>query len=679
MTNLSLILIVASLFHVATAFSLDEHAAMLLSTANTEEERDHIRETLKSLKAAEADQPTEDEKKKDKADKDALIGGDLKNICTAGKESANMSYKEYLQAFAEGPCSPTVILPGVGGSKLIAQIDCEKLKNGDPDLFKTCGWTECSSSKTQTSDSKSPFEEYKIWIAPLGSRMDIFNPINSETRNSCFTGIFGVRAIDNNGIFLKNAPGVKIYPLGDTEPSRKLGESSCAADAIRNLFPLAETVKLSQMEYFGPMLEVLENAGYRHGITLQALPYDWRKSYESNRLKDRFEKVIQKLFEVANKKVSIIAHSMGNYQVAANIWKMSQENRDKLIARYISIAPPFLGSARASMHPLTSEIALGADAKFLKLGITAKMFMKTLGNAMSDYELMVKRFFNNHRNESWMKAALMRMKEERERKEITKGTIMDLFPDWKSECIKEVRRRLSNCFTGIYEMWDIGTVDGKEFNPTTAKQLFETYSYNEHASQIYDYVSARKFNSMDNLGVQTNIIYSNILKTISRVIIDKDPRSQTLKGEFYEPDLVNYELGDGTVSTTSAIMPGIKWASEFDAKQRDAKPVKLIELCSQQSNDKQSIFDNITESGERVVQNNGYLGIKCKCIENSRKGTGSKCEHTGMVSDFGVIEFVARSLVDGSKGKISQKYISMTEEQIKLQTDSCSIFFDSKK
>lgn len=65
-----------------------------------------------------------------------------KNVCLDGVDKDSIqSGKEYLKRFAEGPCSPTIMLPGIGGSKLVAEIDCPVLKKENPDIFQACKWT----------------------------------------------------------------------------------------------------------------------------------------------------------------------------------------------------------------------------------------------------------------------------------------------------------------------------------------------------------------------------------------------------------------------------------------------------------------------------------------------------------------------------------------------------------
>lgn len=63
-----------------------------------------------------------------------------------GKDGSAMTNKEYLKQFAKGPCSPTVVLPGLMSTKLAVEIDCELFKNENSAVFKACGWTDCSKS-----------------------------------------------------------------------------------------------------------------------------------------------------------------------------------------------------------------------------------------------------------------------------------------------------------------------------------------------------------------------------------------------------------------------------------------------------------------------------------------------------------------------------------------------------
>jgi len=63
------------------------------------------------------------------------------------------------------------------------------------------------------------------------------------------------------------------------------------------------------------MIKAFVSAGYQKGLTLQALPYDWRKGYQQHDLDTLLPMIVEKMHYIVSKGVTLIAHSMGNYQV----------------------------------------------------------------------------------------------------------------------------------------------------------------------------------------------------------------------------------------------------------------------------------------------------------------------------------------------------------------------------
>jgi len=72
------------------------------------------------------------------------------------------------------------------------------------------------------------------------------------------------------------------------------------------------------------------------------------------------------------------------------------------------------------------------------------------------------------------------------------------------------------------------------------------------------------------------------------------------KNDFYPPDIQTYVPGDGTLTTTSSLVPTIKWMWENQHKDDlgdvdfDPKPVKIGEYCStyKQSYNTNEVEDN---------------------------------------------------------------------------------------
>ncbi len=54
--------------------------------------------------------------------------------------------------------------------------------------------------------------------------------------------------------------------------------------------------------------------GYQEGLTMHALPYDWRKGIVHGNAKDVLGKVLERSLEITGKKAIITAHSLGTLE-----------------------------------------------------------------------------------------------------------------------------------------------------------------------------------------------------------------------------------------------------------------------------------------------------------------------------------------------------------------------------
>lgn len=150
-----------------------------------------------------------------------------KFMCTDGKNPADMTRKDYITAFAIGPCTPAIVLPGIAGSKLRVEVDCEKFKEAHPEDFASCGWKRCSGLQ-------SPKKEYKMWIPALLAPMSIF--IDSAKNRKCFTAVFGFddsQAIPAGKLIYRT--GLKVTVEGNTPDTKSKKSSNCAWSAITDL------------------------------------------------------------------------------------------------------------------------------------------------------------------------------------------------------------------------------------------------------------------------------------------------------------------------------------------------------------------------------------------------------------------------------------------------------------
>ena len=229
------------------------------------------------------------------------IVGASKYVCTNGKKPSSLSRKDYVKQFNKGPCAPTVLLAGISGTKLMVTVDCETFKRNHPTDFNQC-WSTCSGSG-------APAKEYRIWIPSVASPMSILHP--SQKKKNCFTNLIGwdVAKVAKDGS-TQYRKGLRVYPMGLSPGTKTNATSRCGMDAITDLVPTK--IQFSGFSQYRTLVKLFEAAGYKNGINLQALPYDWRLDYRETALKTKFKSVVRKMYENTGKKTMIVAHSFGN-------------------------------------------------------------------------------------------------------------------------------------------------------------------------------------------------------------------------------------------------------------------------------------------------------------------------------------------------------------------------------
>jgi hypothetical protein len=153
---------------------------------------------------------------------------------------------------------------------------------------------------------------------------------------------------------------------------------------------------------------------------------------------------------------------------------------------------------------------------------------------------------------------------------------------------------------------------------------------------------------------------------------DENPKLKTDKDQYVAPISTKTTHGDGVVLTTSAIIPGIKWADDFSKKVAHAKPTNIIEVCSTYSR-RTSVFS----PGFHEVKDNAYFGIDCDCSGSKfLPKDGTKCNHTRFLTDPKVIEFLLMSAADGVPAvetAASRAFANKSESQLEAYENSCQL------
>ena len=592
------------------------------------------------------------------------VRSSAKYACTNGQNPAKLPLKQYLEEFAKGPCSPVMVMAGIAETKLMIEIDCPVLQREHPAIFAQCGWTSCSDSYF----SRSPRKSYRLWIPEVISPFTLFNPL-SDNYQKCFSGLAGFQFDRSSGTARAASPrGVVIMPVGFTEDTER--SSRCGWDAISSILPLYPMLNPHKWKAFDQLRVELEAEGYLVGLTAQALPYDWRLSITSNQVQQKFEKILERLFSVSGKKVSIVAHSFGNINTLHNLWKMNPEKKQKLVMRYFAMAPPFLGA------PTTAAMMLGGSSAyhFKGLGLNFDSFKKTLGTFPSAFDLMPRKTYKHFENEPWMRSIKNRIANEGgeavfEPLAVEDDIVTRLFPPQSHRCYaNEWKARKSDCKSGLSEYYRIGEVNGEEITTENLADILEKYSFNELASQLFRQSHIPLFDEMPNPEVQTVILYNNFMTTGNDFVYKTDPKPRAvLDGtNFVEPDHVAMDSGDTSVLTVSSLLPGIKWAFEFEQKQPGAKPVVFLEMCSI-ANRKDKVYQ-IFEAGQPRVSSNEYQGVDCTCTS---QGSEDACDHMGMISDDKMIAYIVNSLKDEQIAVGPKRFDSSEEAVVETYLRGC--------
>jgi hypothetical protein len=139
--------------------------------------------------------------------------------------------------------------------------------------------------------------------------------------------------------------------------------------------------------------------GYIPGLSYQSIPFDFRLSMKSNKIKKIFKPNISRLKKLTSKKVFIIAQSYGNNGVSLELSKMSQDFKTNNIIGWISIAAPFKGTIR-SLFGIT-----GGNNAFSLLntfGFKYSTSVRLMSSFSCMYELIPRNHFISGTYEPWM-------------------------------------------------------------------------------------------------------------------------------------------------------------------------------------------------------------------------------------------------------------------------------------
>ena len=554
-----------------------------------------------------------------------------KYYCLSGQDPSKLSPKEQLAKFIEGPCSPMILVPGMMGTSLIVNIDCEKLKSKNPEIFSACGWETCSSWEFWLSKPKN---EYKLWLTDLLSPLSIFSML--ESSHSCFSSLikinFNASATTDEERYA-SPMGVNVTWFGNSESTKE--SSHCGLSAVRDITGIIHYG--CDSEGFGKFVESFENLGYQNSMTLQAIPYDFRKGVMFNDFERILKRSLKFMHDLTGKKVTIIGHSLGNNYVLHALNNMKQEDKDQQIFEYVLIGAPLMGTLNA----LQAEISGFKEFQFYNSFGLVFDAQKTFLSSPSLFESLPFDTFERFRNTEWMQDILARMEQEKiHQLNTSEGNKFWLegeynlkwFPNPLELCSNNLEKT-RNCSPDFidFSVSPLVRIGNQSFygSKEDLLQLVEKYFATKgNPLAIYTETLKNNLHLLENPEVSMTIIYSSLMNTTKQLSYKSDPKEQTVKKQdFFWDEETGFGRGDGNILASSVLVPASKWIWEHQNKIKGAKPTKVVEMCSNYEN---MFSDNLDELSF-------YSGGGCSCLETENI---NNCKHSCMISDDSVIRVV---------------------------------------
>lgn len=140
---------------------------------------------------------------------------------------------------------------------------------------------------------------------------------------------------------------------------------------------------------------------------------------------------------------------------------------------------------------------------------------------------------------------------------------MDIFPQPTENCNLGFESRDKKCKFDFFDMSRIGKIKSgssyEEVDSYNMAEIMKKFGIGYHEEKFWNENIDKRWDTLPNLGVQTNIVFSTTVPTKKFFTFTSDPRPETDKLNIVTPDWIR-GYGDGSVLASSALIPGIKWA-----------------------------------------------------------------------------------------------------------------------
>lgn len=555
-------------------------------------------ETLGQEDSDESSQSRETIKSKRKEIKDP------KDVCVADAES--LSIKDYLKAFAKSKCSPIMIAPGIFSTKLVVEINCENMRQQNPELFRTCGWTHCEEKLL----ARVPKKEYILWVP------DILNDLNllsmNQEKNNCWVQLFSM-PLNSEAVKAKDYPNVfkdtwemgwRVRLFGNTEGSD--AQHKCGSSAIEYLLPY--NISADNLGGTRETLNALRLMGYRDGLSMQAMPYDFRKASGLNfGFKRSFKESLIRMKKLTGKKTIVLAHSFGTVNTYSAILDLTEEEKRELVDFWAPVGGPLMGDVELMATMVTGENPLSILNGLI--GLTKQQALKTFYETTFSFELLPYNYWK-FVDQKWFQEFVLGRVISETKSEVLEMSRPSFFPSPINECYKKLQGSLVNCiflksiFPGKklvnFKHHGYALEEMEEF----LEELDYSYPDNEDISlhDVYE-LSLGNYKEYPHPNVPIVGFFFNTKPTRAQIFFDDEKFDFNQNKKKYK---YLFNSGDATVETYSAVVPMLKWAHDFTYSGVGAEyPVKFVDICSEMKR-KFHPFDS--ESYADLFQVNSYIG-----------------------------------------------------------------------
>jgi hypothetical protein len=364
---------------------------------------------------------------------------------------------------------------------------------------------------------------------------------------------------------------------------------------------------------------------------------------------------------------------------------MQQNEKDKMIATFVALSPPFNGAPRS----LQSSIGGNTQYEIIRgVGLHVSGQSAIIGTHGSVVDLLPGYSHLIYQNAAWMQKLVERIKAENQPppprfgRSYWKGFESDpknflrFFPTPEHTCVEDFTNRTSQCNMFMADLLNTHhlSILSQQIPHTYTNQIAALHRYSMMTRNIDAFFSLRNKSLvpwLNNPGVQIVIAYYSHLKTPYSYTFYNDPRQATSQGHYAEPNATEYLQGDFTVLTSSSLIAAVKWAWEYDnpsamAGIGKAKPVKVAELCSSY-NTKVNVYDQ-----PGVFNKNEYVGVRCECMPKDigTRASGDDCQHSVGQNDHGYHQFLG-SVLNTLERSPNASFTRLREDELQRLTSEC--------